>query len=54
MLPVKNQDIKIDKTGLNIGVLNIELEDDRASKLMDEILEARMHEKSKSGCKFFL
>ena len=52
MLPVKKQDIKVDKTGLNIGVLTIELQDDRASKLMDEILEARMHEKSKSGCKF--
>ena len=34
--------VSIDKTGLNIGVLQIELQDGRASKIMDDILEARM------------
>ena len=39
---LQSQGVSIDSTGLNIGVLNIELQDGRASKIMDDILEARM------------
>ena len=42
--PIKppSNTVSIDKTGLNIGLLQIELQDGRASKIMDDILEARM------------
>ena len=53
---LQSQGVSIDSTGLNIGVLNIELQDGRASKIMDDILEARMGRNSDAvGSKqFFL
>merc|ERR1712106_971286 len=43
---LQSQGVSIDSTGLNIGVLKIELQDGRASKIMDDILEARMDRNS--------
>ena len=52
---LQSQGVSIDSTGLNIGVLNIELQDGRASKIMDDILEARMGRNSDAiGSKQFL
>ena len=51
---LQSQGVSIDSTGLNIGVLNIELQDGRASKIMDDILEARMDRNSDAvGSEFF-
>ena len=44
--------VSIDKTGVGIGKLQIELQNGRASKIMDSILEARMHDRAEDGSKY--